>query len=176
MKHPYEIRPWLTVRMPTYGLSDEEASTLTKYFAAVDNEPYPFYTNDYKVLSAVDLMSAEKLFEEHACLSCHAVRKPGEDLSGSAPNLANVKVRLKGNYVYEWLKDPVSIMPGTRMPQLWPKQDDEDPKSAHIAVPDILGDDAEKQMQVMRDYLFQYGGDVEIPKEVPVPRTPTYTR
>src|SRR5207253_10214338 len=36
VKAPVPIRPWLQVRMPTFGLADEEANTVVGYFEALD--------------------------------------------------------------------------------------------------------------------------------------------
>jgi hypothetical protein len=36
LKRPMRLRPWLSVRMPTFGLNDEEASAIVSYFAALD--------------------------------------------------------------------------------------------------------------------------------------------
>ncbi len=36
LKAPVRMRPWLKVRMPTFGLSDEEASKIVGYFEAVE--------------------------------------------------------------------------------------------------------------------------------------------
>ena len=49
------------------------------------------------------------------------------------------------------------------MPTLWPLMDEEDPKSARIAVPGYFGDDAKKQIEAMRNYLYQYGGEPLVP-------------
>ncbi len=174
LKSPYPIRPWLQVRMPTFGLSDDQSSSIVKYFAAYDKEHNPFYTNDHRTLSAGEYAEASKLFGTLGCLTCHGVRKPGEDVSAAAPHLNNVKVRLRGTWVKDWLKNPNTIMPGTRMPQLWPPQNADDPKSPLTAVPGYFGDDAEKQIEMIRNFIFMYGGAPTIPEYVPVPRTPTY--
>jgi hypothetical protein len=51
------------------------------------------------------------------------------------------------------------------MPQLWPPLDPEDPKSAHVALPGYFADDAEVQMNKVRDFLFQYGGSADLPAD-----------
>ena len=44
LKEPSDIRYGLKVRMPTFGLSDDEATTLVEYFSALDDEPFPYET------------------------------------------------------------------------------------------------------------------------------------
>lgn len=156
------IRPWISVRMPQYHMDDQQAVDFTKFFAAVDKAAYPY---DLKApsLSAENRVAAEAIIKQHACLSCHAVRGAGEDVSAAAPHFENIKGRLRAPWVSTWLHDPGAIMPGTRMPTLWPLTDDNDPKSARVGVPGILGDDAERQINAVRDYLFQYGGAANLP-------------
>jgi mono/diheme cytochrome c family protein len=36
LKRPMRLRPWLSVRMPTFELNDDEASKIVSYFAALD--------------------------------------------------------------------------------------------------------------------------------------------
>ncbi|MEZ4816136.1 MAG: c-type cytochrome [Bdellovibrionota bacterium] len=155
-----KIRPWHVLRMPTFQMTNEEATILTKYFAAYDQAPYPFFKKVNSPLSSEELKAAGTMFGQLACLSCHG---EGVDLSTSAPNLKNVKARLRPEWVVRWIKDPNAIMPGTRMPQLWPPLDPDDPKSAHVALPGFFEDDAHVQMQKIRDYVFQYGGAPTLP-------------
>lgn len=165
------IRPWVKIRMPNFGFSDEQASLLTKYFAAYDNAKYPFTSKHASTLSSSNLKEAENLFNELGCLTCHAVLKPGQDPSGAAPHLKNVKARLNGEWVREWLEDPNAIMPGTRMPSHWFNTDPMDPKSPRMGVGSYFGGDANKQMDAIRDYLFQYGGAAERP---PAPKETSF--
>jgi len=157
------IRPWLKVRMPVFGFTDEQARTITKYFAAYDNAPYPFVSAQAAKLTSAQISEAQALFTELGCLACHAVLSSGQDPSAAAPRLANVKARLNGAWVREFLEDPNNIMPGTRMPQHWFNSDPMDPKSERLAVGNYFGADASKQMDAMRDFLFQYGGAPELP-------------
>lgn len=157
------IRPWVKARMPNFMMTEKESLQYTKYFAAWDRASYPYQISPYRTLSPAEKALAQAIIEQHACLSCHAARKPGDPVADAAPVFENVKGRLRGPWIPGWLKDPAAIMPGTRMPQLWPPLDAEDPKSAHMGLPDILGGDAEAQMQLVSDYLMQYPGDAKAP-------------
>jgi cbb3-type cytochrome oxidase cytochrome c subunit len=157
------IRPWVKVRMPNYLMTEKESINYTQYFAAYDKADYPFSVAAYDRPSAEQIKIAEKLVEALACLSCHAELKPGQDPAGAAPHFKNVKARLRGPWIPGWLLNPAGIMPGTRMPQLWPSLDPDDPKSKHAAVPGILGDDADKQIELIRNYLMVYPGDPVLP-------------
>gem|GEM_PF-73654 len=151
-----KMRPWLKVRMPQFNLTPETVEILTRYFAAYDRAPYPFEKKSNQPLSAEDMTAAYEVFDKLACLSCHGEEVRFENPEAAAPSFHNVKNRLRPEWVVKWLKDPNSIMPGTRMPQLWPPLDDEDPKSPHISVPGYFGDNADLQIEKVRDYLFQY--------------------
>ncbi len=157
------IRPWVKIRMPQFEMTDEDARILTSYFAAVDRAQYPFVSSHADPLTRDEVAQVEKIVDALGCMTCHAVRRNGEDLASSAPHFQNVKARLNGAWVPTWLRDPNSIMPGTRMPQLWPPVNPEDPKEGYMAVPGYFGDNAELQMKKVSDYLFQYPGQAEVP-------------
>lgn len=157
------IRPWVKVRMPNFGMTDDKARTLTKYFAAYDNAPYPFSSRQSTQLSSSKVSEADAMFKELGCLTCHAVLNPGQDASAAAPHLQNVKARLQGEWMIDWLKDPNAIMPGTRMPQHWFNEDPLDAKSPRLPVGSYFEADANKQIEAMRDYLYQYGGEAKLP-------------
>lgn len=157
------IRPWISIRMPQFWMQPAEALTFTKYFAAKDRADYPYVLEPLKPVSAEEEKIAKSLIEKQGCLTCHGVRKPGEDESAAAPHFANIKRRLKHTWIPLWITNPGAIMPGTRMPTLWPSSDDNDPKAPLIGVEGILGGDAKKQIELLERYLAQYPGDATVP-------------
>jgi hypothetical protein len=58
--------------------------------------------------------------------------------------------RLQPDWILQWLKSPLTIVPGTRMPAFWPDY----PKSYY---PHLSGD-AEAQIRAIRDYLMTFHG------------------
>ena len=155
LKNPSDIRYGLKVRMPTFGLSDDEATTLVKYFSALDDEPFPYETLELPAVTRADLRVGKQIFDALQCISCHPsqgeVIPEGSDKAGR-PDLALAKERLKSDWLIDWLKEPQSFQPGTAMPQAWPLVGGQ-----HIPVEGYAGDDAEKQIRLVRDYLISLG-------------------
>ena len=155
LKNPSDIRYGLKVRMPTFGLSDDEATTLVKYFSALDDEPFPYETLELPAVTRADLRVGKQIFDALQCISCHPsqgeVIPEGSDKAGR-PDLALAKERLKSDWLIDWLKKPQSFQPGTAMPQAWPLVGGQ-----HIPVEGYAGDDAEKQIRLVRDYLISLG-------------------
>ena len=157
LKEPFDLRPWLDVKMPTFGLPDSEATGLARFFAEISHEAYPFdYTAETKkeYLSAKEsrlpgyLLSAKRLFESKDvnCILCHVKgeKMPEGDKSGWAPDLLLASRRLKPSWIKRWLLDPQSIQPGTKMPKFFREGDFQNY---------IPGTPAE-QTEVMKDYLM----------------------
>ena len=155
LKQPSEIRYGLKVRMPTFGLSDDEATTLVKYFSALDNEPFPYETLETPTPTTAELRIGKQIFDELQCISCHPsqgeIIPEGSDKAGR-PDLSLAKQRLKTDWLIDWMKDPQSLQPGTAMPQAWPLVGGQ-----YMAVDGYAGNDAEKQIQLVRDYLISLG-------------------
>ncbi len=55
------------------------------------------------------------LFLQKGCTGCHSLHGQGGDIG---PNLDDVRSRLRAEYLYQWLRDPQAIKPGTAMPNL----------------------------------------------------------
>ena len=147
-----QVRPWLKARMPTFGLSDAEANVFVRYFALEGRARYPYETPQYND-DPVHLAAGKQLFEQLKCALCHIVEGkalgkplseiPEEDLPRLAPNLSLAYERLqRGWLINKWLPDPLSLVPGTRMPQF--------EYGAAIA-PNILDGDSEKQRAALVD-------------------------
>lgn len=147
---PVPIRPWLDVRMPTFGLSIDDATWLTHYFAAVGGQKFPY---EYVLVDppAPDMVKAGvKLATKDYfdCFNCHqqGSRKPEGPPEGWAPDLGMAQRRLRPEWIVKWLSDPQKIQPGTKMPSFFPGGPD-----------DILGGDANKQIRALSDYLMTLG-------------------
>jgi hypothetical protein len=151
---PNSERPWIPTRMPTFRLTDEEISRITKYFLGLSNQELEL--RDYRSFQPDPalLPVGKSLFTDFQCLKCHPAltssQKPGEvDISDLAPNLTKARDRLKPEWIVEWLADPNKLQAGTRMPTFWP--DGQSPE------PDVLAGDAQKQMIAVRDYIESIG-------------------
>jgi mono/diheme cytochrome c family protein len=151
---PNSIRPWLPTRMPTFSLTDDEISKLTKYFLGLSDQELE--VRDYKSFEPDPklLPTGKSIFTDFQCIKCHpaanAVPKPGgASTADLAPNLTKARDRLKPEWIVEWLADPNTLQEGTRMPSFFP--DGQSP------LPDVLGGDARKQMMAIRDYVYSIG-------------------
>ena len=132
LKEPMTLRPWLDVRMPVFKMTENEATVLSRYFATLEKEEYPYefivetkdtYINGKEEESPGYLTMAQHLFEHKDvnCASCH-VRgdiNPEGDPSDWAPDLSVSRNRLKPDWIVDWLLDPQLKQPGTKMPKFF---------------------------------------------------------
>lgn len=160
------LRPWLPGRMPTFDLSPDELETLVAYFAARDDEPYPFRPLAPRPLPEADLEDAIWLFAEMQCLKCHQLSTLQGDTSELAPDLALAASRLNPEWVRQLILDPQRLQPGTRMPTLFPLEDDDVPGSYMTPYPERLGGDVHRQVRALVALTFRFGEDTEVAEKI----------
>lgn len=141
LRNPVKLRHMAILRMPRFNLSKDDAQTLANYFAAVENEPYPYQripqrTSQY-AQRMNDLLGFPKANQKHSdylsqswkllnnkalCLACHSVGgTPAQQAEGAkeavrGPNLEHAVDRLRPDWTLLWLSDPRWITPYTQMP------------------------------------------------------------
>src|SRR5437870_4092542 len=73
VKAPQPIRPWLSLRMPTFGLADEEANTVVGYFETLDKVQEPFVHIEKAAFSPESVAAGKFLTgkDYFDCFSCH---------------------------------------------------------------------------------------------------------
>ncbi len=152
LRGPITIRPWLNVRMPTFGLDDAKLNGVIRYFGAVSNSIGPFRTHELKAANTAADAGGKELFELLKCQQCHVLGTIPKDqpTSNLAPDLRMAPERLNPDWIVDWLKKPSDILPGTRMPAFWPDY----PKSYYPQ----MGGDAQKQILAIRDHLLTFRG------------------
>jgi mono/diheme cytochrome c family protein len=150
LKAPVPIRPWLELRMPTFGLSDEHANQLIGFFNGISKVDIPYAYIDDKKIPPDHIEAAKQLVSKDYfnCFSCHQQgdKKPEGPVEGWAPDLTMARQRLNPNWILKWLKDPQKVQPGTKMPSFYPGGPD-----------DILGGKEDLQIEALRDYLMSIG-------------------
>jgi mono/diheme cytochrome c family protein len=152
LRGPITIRPWLAVRMPTFGLDDPGVNRVIRYFQSVSDVMDPFQSHDAVRASSSLATEGAALFTLLKCQACHVLGEIPKDqpTSNLAPDLRMSPDRLQPEWILDWLKNPARILPGTRMPQFWPDY----PKSFYPQ----LGGDAEQQIRAIRDHLLTFKG------------------
>jgi len=110
LKQPYTIRPMLTVRMPTFNLSDEEAGVLADGITSS--------WHDAKIDALGDLAAGpreveagRRLFESKGCLSCHQVGSKGGYVGPSFTSGSPVAKRYRTGYLVQWLENARAVKP-----------------------------------------------------------------
>jgi mono/diheme cytochrome c family protein len=147
---PTPIRPWLTVRMPTFGLTSNEVTGLTGYFNGQAGLPFPTPLTyigplDPSLVAAGRRLTSKDYFD---CFSCHqqGEKKPEGPPEGWAPDLALARRRLRPEWMVKWITDPQKVQPGTKMPNFYPGGPD-----------DILGGDESRQIEALVEFLLSLG-------------------
>ena len=169
---PEVIRPWVSVRMPTYAMSDDQCNAFLHYFAALDDEPFPFVqanTSDptSELYQAGKLLFAKEYLD---CANCHIQgdKFPEGDPDRWAPDFGLSEKRLKPTWVLEWMYDPQALEPGTKMPTYF------DPEYFDDAGPeDILEGDEHQQIQAITDYIM--GIAYDMPSNMHATNTSNFT-
>ena len=148
---PIPIRPWLDVRMPTFELDDPHWNTVIEYFAAVSDSVGMFSTHQ-SVATNDTTRTGEELFELLRCQQCHVLDTiPADQPTDTlAPDLRMAQERLQPDWILDWLRAPLEIQPGTRMPMLWTEL----PGSFYPQ----FESDGERQIEAIRDYLLTFRG------------------
>jgi len=123
------IRPWLNVRMPTFHFSDKDANTLVSFFAAEGKAPA--FDNQYTATpSQQNIAVGREIFAMMRCSQCHAITPVNPenppvpnvaDLNALAPNLTLARVRLRHDWIPDWVRRPNEMIPNTRMPTNFPR-------------------------------------------------------
>ena len=165
LKEPIPVRPWLQLRMPTFGFKDEETNELVGYFNGLSRVQIPFAHFDDRKVPPENLEAARALFSKDYfdCLSCHQQgdKKPEGPPEGWAPDLTMARTRLNPNWIAKWLHDPQKVQAGTKMPSFFPGGPD-----------NILGGKDDKQIEALRDYIMSLGksSSGSVKTETPAPR------
>ncbi len=151
LRGPITIRPWLNVKMPTFGLDDSQLNGVINYFGAISKTVGPFQSHQIVPVASTEAVG-KQLFELLKCQQCHVLGVIPKDqpTANLAPDLRMAPDRLQPDWILEWLKSPLAILPGTRMPAYWPDH----PKSAF---PQFDGD-AAVQIRAIRDHLMTFKG------------------
>lgn len=146
---PFTVRNHLQVRMPSFALSEHEALAIVRWFAAQDDQMWPFEPS-LKTAFDQDLFDrGQELFTGTLqCLQCHpAGDQPpiNEDQTTWGPDLGMAAERLKGGWIHEWLLNPQEFQPGTKMPNFFGEYSDGEYEPMY--------DDYEEQIEALVYYL-----------------------
>ena len=147
IRGPITIRPWLSVRMPTFGLDDQNVNTVLNYFGSISNSIGPFQSHELIKTASNTEGTGKQMFELLQCQKCHVLGTIPKD---QPTNTLAPDLRMASERLLQWLKSPLAILPGTRMPAYWPDY----PKSFYPQ----LGGNAEAQIRAIRDHVLTFRG------------------
>jgi len=124
-----KIRPWLTVRMPTFHFTDEETNTLVTYFAEAGRAQQWDTTAGVRP-PAQNVAIGKAVFTMMRCTQCHVTTPVNPenppvpktvDTTSLAPNLTLARMRLRHEWIPDWIRRPGEMIPSTRMPANFPR-------------------------------------------------------
>ncbi|MBI3477546.1 MAG: c-type cytochrome [Acidobacteria bacterium] len=124
-RNPNTLRPALIRRMPKFNLTDAEINTLTDYIMAVYQSPK--IDRDAMPMSGYSAgeveLGKQLYYSKFACQGCHIIDTK-QDKGYVGPTLTHVGSRLSAAWVYNWMKDPQALRPGTQEPKRNMSDDD----------------------------------------------------
>ncbi|MFV1968181.1 MAG: c-type cytochrome [Pirellulaceae bacterium] len=115
--------------MPNLKLEREEIEAITAYLSSIANRQFPqqdwasSMRKPLDDLTGVEWDQLDELIEQGKavwsqarCSICHRVGETG-GVIGHAPALTNAAMKLRRDWVYQWLENPRSHFPRTHMPR-----------------------------------------------------------
>lgn len=155
LKAPIPLRLWLNVKMPTFNMSDLEATNIARYFAGTENQVFPYEYRFEEPLTDHEKKVGEELFNAMQCVSCHVVKAEGGETAAGvsatsfAPDLSLAGERLKPSWIDRWLLDPGALQKDTKMPTFFPE--------GETQFPMYLDGDTQRQIRAIRAHTMSLG-------------------
>jgi mono/diheme cytochrome c family protein len=124
LKNPYSMRRTITIAMPLFNFPDDQARFMSEYISAVfvDRQIGAGWNEGQR---NADAIRGKALFDAKGCIACHQVHGKGGDVGPSLttqvpefPQGTWAGDKLRAPWVYQWLKDPQSLVPDTLEPNL----------------------------------------------------------
>lgn len=117
LKNPNTLRPALIRRMPRFNLTDAEVNELTDYIMTAYQSPE--VDRDSMPLSGYSQgqveLGKQLFYGKYSCQGCHIVDTKA-DKGYIGPTLTHVGSRLTAAWIFEWMKNPQALRPGTMEP------------------------------------------------------------
>ncbi len=117
LKNPNTLRPALIRRMPRFNLSDGEVNELTDYIMTAYENPQ--VDRDSMPLTGYPQgqveLGRQLFYGKYSCQGCHIVDTKA-DKGYIGPTLTHVGSRLTAAWIFEWMKNPQALRPGTMEP------------------------------------------------------------
>ena len=116
LQNPPTLRPTLTVRMPRFSMSEQEATILADYLSANLRKPdvNPAAV-DERTFTQQMADRGKQLFEtKYQCQSCHTIGSSGGYVG---PSLNNAGNWMTAAWIEAWLHNPQALVPGTIEPR-----------------------------------------------------------
>jgi cbb3-type cytochrome oxidase cytochrome c subunit len=117
LKNPGTLRPALIRRMPRFNFSDAEVNELTDYIMtvyqspAVDRDSMPLTGYSQGQIE----LGRQLYYGKYSCQGCH-IMDTKTDKGYIGPTLTQVGSRLTAAWIYQWMKNPQALRPGTMEP------------------------------------------------------------
>ncbi len=106
--------------MRRFNLKVEDARAIARYLYRPEtvspSTPVPWQGGDAR--------RGETLFVSRGCRGCHAIAAADASVSEWVPNLAGIGLKVRGDWLFTWLKSPRTYDPNTPMPQTDLSDDD----------------------------------------------------
>ncbi len=124
LKHPYSMRRTITIAMPLFNFPDEDAQFMADYMSQVfvDRDIGGKWKTAQK---SADENRGKALFDAKGCIACHQLHDQGGDVGPSfttqVPEFGQgtwVGDKLRGEWIFQWLKNPQAFVPNTLEPNL----------------------------------------------------------
>jgi cytochrome c2 len=155
VRWPESLR--VIVRKPTLVLGLLALSVLFNAGVSLSGSTSYFRTDTPEFRESAKL--GKQMFQAYRCAQCHAIRE-GQALTDDiiAPNLILAKNRLRPEWILAWLMDPQAIQPGTKMPNFFSFNEDDD---YNLIYSDADAHEQYKIIVALRDYLMVLGTEYE---------------
>lgn len=160
LKGKGDIRPHMQARMPLFP--GKQIAALPGQFETADRPEKRSAADVFP--QHASLAPAGRIMLETGCIQCHPIR--GESMPGVVgTDLGEVTSRVHAQWFHDFLLDPASLKPRTRMPTFFP-----DGKSQNKAV---LKGDVEQQIASIWAYL-KAGEKLPLPEKILAAKAKNY--
>ncbi len=122
LKMPYSMRRLIAIAMPNFNFPDEEARFMAEYMSRVFVDSQ-IGVGWKRLRDRADAGRGKALFDAKGCFACHQLHNKGGDIGPSLttqvpefPQGTWVGDKLRGEWIFDWLKDPRAMLPDTLEP------------------------------------------------------------